>query len=207
MPESFIPREFTLPSLWLTDPNQGSTALFYLLIGDLFGLLLTGGLVAYFLAPRLMKRHRIRIRLFRQLMGWIATIGALGLFWVFARMLGAPLFARPLWLYFTFIALFAVLAYHAYYWRRRYPVEINAYEQQIRRRRWMPTQHRGSAPRSAAASTQRPPTSSLRPALSASNIRPLKLDRPSYRWSNSIACPHQAIAPEDVGTTRPSLGS
>ena len=74
-------------------------------------------------------------------------IGALGLFWVLARALGAPLFARPLWLYFTFIALIAVLAYHAYYWRRRYPVEISAYEQQIRRRRWLPTPRKRAAAR------------------------------------------------------------
>jgi hypothetical protein len=139
MPDSFIPRELLLPSLWLTDPTQGATPLFYLLVGDLFGLLLVGGLIAYALAPRLMKRHRIRIRVFRQLMGWLVGIGALGLFWVLARALGAPLFARPLWLYFTFLALIGVLAYHAYYWRRRYPIELSAYEQQIRRRRWLPT--------------------------------------------------------------------
>jgi hypothetical protein len=147
MPDSFIPRELLLPSLWLTDPNQGSTAPFFLLVGDLFGLLLVGGIIAYVLAPRLMKRHRIRIRLFRQLMGWLAGIGALGLFWVLARALGAPLFARPLWLYFTFLALIAVLAYHAYYWRRRYPIEISAYEQQIRRRRWLPTPRKRAAAR------------------------------------------------------------
>jgi hypothetical protein len=147
MADSFIPPELTTPSLWLTDPNQGSTAAFYLLVGDLFGLLLIGGLIAYFLAPRLMKRHRIRIRLFRQLMGWLAAIGALGLFWVIARAVGAPLFARPLWLWFTIGALIAVLGYHAYYWRRRYPVEISAYEEQVRRRRWMPTPRKRAAVR------------------------------------------------------------
>jgi hypothetical protein len=147
MPESFIPRELTLPSLWLTDPYQGSTALFYLLVGAVFGLLLVGALIAYALAPRLMKQHRIRIRLFRQLMGWLAAVGALGLFWVVARLLGAPLFARPLWLYFTFIALLVVLGYHAYYWRRRYPVEISAYEEQARRRRWLPTPRKRAAAR------------------------------------------------------------
>lgn len=147
MPESFIPPELTIPSRWLTDPSQGPLALFYLLVGDLFGLLLVGGLIAYFLAPRLMKRHRLRIRIFRQLMGWLAGIGALGLFWVLARALGAPLFARPLWLYFTFLALIVVLAYHAHYWRRRYPVEISAYEQQIRRRRWLPTPRKRAAAR------------------------------------------------------------
>ncbi|HZR98599.1 MAG TPA: hypothetical protein VFE37_07835 [Chloroflexota bacterium] len=147
MPDSFIPRELQLPSLWLTDPAQGSTALFYLLLADLFALLLIGGLIAYALAPRLMKRHRIRIRLFRQLMGWLAAIGALGAFWTLARMLGAPLFARPLWLYVTFIALLVVLGYHAYYWRRRYPAEISAYEEQVRRRRWMPTPRKRAAAR------------------------------------------------------------
>ena len=147
MPDSFFPPELTTPSLWLTDPYQGSTAPFYLLVGDLFGLLFIGGLLAFFLAPRLMKRHRIRTRLFRQLMGWLAFVGFVGLFWVLVRAVGTPLFARPLWLWFTFAALIAVLAYHAYYWRRRYPVEISAYEEQIRRRRWMPTPRKRAAVR------------------------------------------------------------
>ena len=145
--DSFIPPEMTTPSLWLTDPYQGSTAPFYLLVGDLFGLLLIGGLIGFFLAPRLMKRHRIRTHLFQQLMGWLAAVGALGVFWVLARAVGAPLFARPLWLWFTLVVLVAVLAYHAYYWRRRYPVEISAYEEQARRRRWMPTPRKRAAAR------------------------------------------------------------
>src|SRR5581483_2563146 len=115
--------------------------------GDLFGLLLVGGLIAYALAPRLMKRHRVRVRLFRQFMGWLAAVGALGLFWIVARMLGAPLFARPLWLWFTLIALLAVIGYHTYYWRRRYPGEMSAYEEQARRRRWMPTPKKRAAVR------------------------------------------------------------
>ncbi|HLH25060.1 MAG TPA: hypothetical protein VK066_21260 [Chloroflexota bacterium] len=147
MPDSFIPRELLLPPLWLTDPTQGSTAPFYLLVGDLFGLLLVVGLLAYAFAPRLMKRHRIRIRFFRQFMGWLAVVGALGVFWVLARALGAPLFARPLWLWFTFVALIAVLAYHAYYWRRRYPLEMSAYAEQLRRRRWLPTPRKRAAAR------------------------------------------------------------
>jgi hypothetical protein len=149
MPNSFIPPEVLTPSQWLSDPYQGSTQPFYLVLADVFGLLLVLGLIAYVFAPRLMRRHRVRQRLFRQLMGWLATIGALGLFWTVARLVGAPLFARPLWLWLTLIGLIAVLAYHAYYWRRRYPAEVNAYEEQLRRRRWMP------APRKRAAARRR----------------------------------------------------
>ncbi len=57
------------------------------------------------------------------------------------------MFARPLWLYFTFAALGAVIGYYAYYWRRRYPSEVSAYEEQARRRRWMPTPRKRAAVR------------------------------------------------------------
>ena len=53
-------------------------------------------------------------------------VGGLGLFWILARIVGMPLFSRPLWLWFTLLALVATLAYAAYYWVKRYPVRRRA---------------------------------------------------------------------------------
>ena len=50
-----------------------------------------------------------------------------------------PLFARPLWLWFTLLALMATMAYAASTQVKRYPVRRRAYEETVRKRRWLPT--------------------------------------------------------------------
>lgn len=129
------------------DHPTGYAPPLYIALGVLFGLLLVGGLLAYTFAPRLVRRHRLRLRLLRQYSGWLAAIGALGVFWVACRAAGLPLFARPMWLWFTLIALVVVIAYGVYYWRTRYPKEYSAYEEAARRRRWMPTPKKRAAAR------------------------------------------------------------
>ena len=149
MSDPLIPPELLNPALWLSDPRQGSAHPLYVALAILFALLIVGSVVLYVLAPRLLRRHRLRIRLARRLMGWVASVAALGLFWTVCRFLGAPLFARPLWLWFTLIALAVVVGYAIYYWRRRYRREISAYEEMVRRRRWLP------APRKRATARRR----------------------------------------------------
>ena len=149
MSDAFIPSEFFSPGQWFSDPRVAATPTFYILLGDLFGLLLVGGLIVYLIAPRITKRHRLRTELLRRLVTALAIIGGCGLFWVGARALALPLFAKPLWLWLTLVGLFAVLAYAAYYWRRRYPLELATWEERARRRRWMP------APRKRAAARRR----------------------------------------------------
>jgi hypothetical protein len=149
MPDAFIPPEILSPGRWFSDPTGGSTATFYVLLGGFFGLLLVVGLIVYFLAPRLTKGHRLRTELLRRLVTALAIVGACGVFWVLARVIGLPLFAKPLWLWFTLIALVAVVGYAVYYWRRRYPAELGTWEERERRRRWMP------APRKRAAARRR----------------------------------------------------
>ena len=41
----------------------------------------------------------------------------------------------------------AVFGYALYYWRKRYPRESSAYEEAVRRRRWMPTPRKRAAVR------------------------------------------------------------
>jgi hypothetical protein len=77
----------------------------------------------------------------------VGAVSAAGLFWVACRLIGLPLFARPLWLWFTLIALGIVVGYFLYYWRKRYPRENSVYEEAARRRRWMPTPRKRAAVR------------------------------------------------------------
>ena len=147
MNEPLIPPELLNPGLLLADPRQGYAHPLYLALGILFGLLLVGGLVAHLLAPRLLRRHGLRVRLFRRLVTALAMVSALGLFWILSRLVGLPLFARPLWLWFTLLGFAAVIGYAVYYWRRRYPREFKAYEDVARRRRWMPSPRKRAAAR------------------------------------------------------------
>jgi hypothetical protein len=147
MSDAFIPPEFFSPGQWFSDPRVASAPTFYILLADLFGLLLVGGLIVYVLAPRLTKGHRLRTELLRRLVTALAIVGACGLFWVGARALALPLFAKPLLLWFTLVGLFCVLGYAAYYWRRRYPAELTAWDERARRRRWMPAPRKRAAPR------------------------------------------------------------
>jgi len=147
MDQPLIPVELYYPALLLNDPRQGYTHPLYVALGVLFGLLIVGSIVASAMGPRLVRRHRLRLRLLRQFCGWVGAISAAGLFWVICRVLGLPLFARPLWLWFTLIALVIVVGYFLYYWRKRYPRENSAYEEAARRRRWMPTPRKRAAVR------------------------------------------------------------
>ena len=149
MDQPIVPPELYTLTLMLADPRQGLTHPLYIALGVLFGLLLVGSVAAYAFAPRLVRRHRLRTRLLRRLAAATGSVSALGVFWVVARLAGLPLFARPLWLWFTLIALVAVIGYAVYYWRRRYPGEFSAYEEMVRRRRWMP------APRKRATARRR----------------------------------------------------
>jgi amino acid transporter len=147
MDQPLIPAELYNPALLLADPRQGYAPPLYVVLGVLFGLLIVGSIVAAVLGPRLVRRHRLRLRLLRQLCGWVGAISAAGLFWVVCRAIGMPLFARPLWLWFTLIALGIVAGYAVYYWRKRYPRENSAYEEAVRRRRWMPQPRKRAAVR------------------------------------------------------------
>jgi len=145
--EPFFPHELWYPALWLFDPRRGELYPLYIGLGVLFGLVFVGAIVAHLLAPRLVRRHRLRLRLLRRLTTALAAISGLGLFWLACRAFALPLFSRPLWLWFTVIALVGVLVYALYYWRRRYPHEARAYEDVVRRRRWMPTPRKRVAAR------------------------------------------------------------
>ena len=146
MPNELIPAELLNPARLLAN-HPPSTHPFYVTLGVFFVLLLVGSLVAYALAPRLLRRHVIRVRYFRYLMTALAIVGGLGAFWVLCRMVGAPLFAYPLWLWVTLLSLVGVLGYALYYWRRRYPAKLSADEETMRRRRWMPTPRKRTAAR------------------------------------------------------------
>jgi hypothetical protein len=145
--EPIIPPELIIPGLLLADPRQGYAHPLYVALGVLFAVILIGSLLAYLLAPRLLHRHRLHTELLRRLTGALALVSGLGLFWILARVVGMPLFARPLWLWFTLLALVATIVYAGYYWIKRYPDRRRAYEEAERKRRWLPTPRRRAAAR------------------------------------------------------------
>lgn len=147
MTDGVIPSEFYSPGQWFSDPYVAIMPPFYVALTALFAVLVVGGLVLYSLAPRLFHGHALRVRLTRQLVIWLAVLGGLGLLWMGARALALPLFAKPLWLWLTLLTLAGVIGYAGYYWRRRYPQELSAWEERERRRRWMPTPRRRAAAR------------------------------------------------------------
>lgn len=135
------------PRYWLQDPRDGTLHPLYIALGVLFAALIAASIAAAVLAPRLAKGHRIKARLIRQMAGWFGAISGAGLFWVAARLIASPLFARPLWLWVTVLALLGVAIYYVVYWRRTYPAVAQAYAQAERRRRWGPQPRRRAAAR------------------------------------------------------------
>ena len=135
------------PAYWLRDPFEGTLHPLYVALGVLFALIVAGSVAVAIYAPRIGKGHRIKIKLLREMAGWTGAISGAGLFWILARMVGSPLFARPLWLWFTLIAFVALGVYYGTYWRRRYPVAAQAYADAERRRRWAPQPKRRAAAR------------------------------------------------------------
>ncbi len=147
MPELAIPPELLNPTQWFYDPRPGPPPTFYLIVGDLFGLLLIAAVALYVVAPRLVNGHRLRTQFVRRLATALGCVGAAGGFWGLARALGWPLLAKPLWLWLTLLALAAVVGYASYFWRTRYAAELSAWDERERRRRWTPTPRKRAAAR------------------------------------------------------------
>lgn len=135
------------PSYWVRDPFEGTLHPVYLALGAAFALLALGWAAIAIWAPRLSRGHRLKVRLLRQMAAWYGALGALGLFWVLCRLIGSPLFARPLWFWLTILVLVAVTVYYVRFWRVRYPPLAQAYAEAERRRRWMPQPKRRAAAR------------------------------------------------------------
>ena len=135
------------PAYWLRDPFEGTLHPLYLAIGLVFLLLVVGSIAVAIAAPRLTHGHRVRIKVYREMAAWVGGVSGAGLFWVLCRLIGSPLFARPLWFWLTVIALIAVAVYYTLYWRRRLPSMAQAYADQERRRKWAPQPRRRATAR------------------------------------------------------------
>lgn len=141
MGEYFDPRKLT--QVPYEDEIFGPLAIAYLIV-------FTAGFVAsLWLTLRLpagIKAHSLHRRLSQRFASYFAWVFGVGLVFFGFRALGVPqVLAMRLWLYVAAIAVLGLVAYAFYYWRARYPAELEDYNARQLKRQYQQAQRRRPA--------------------------------------------------------------
>jgi hypothetical protein len=126
------------PNRLLEDPRSVDSQIYLFILG-FFGVIFLLGLVLSLMPDRLSGGHRLHRQLFARYGGWAAWLGATGLFVIALRYVNVPLFSKRLWTLVDLVAILAVAGYALWYRFARYPDDLADYEEDQRRRRYVPT--------------------------------------------------------------------
>jgi hypothetical protein len=158
MGDYFDPRKLT--QVPFQDEIIGPLSIIFLIV---FSAGFVAALALALRPPARIKAHPLYLRLVQRFANAFAWVFGIGLVLFGFRALGVPQFlAIRLWLYLAALAALALAVYVFYYWRARFPAQLEAYNaqqlkrqyQQARRRR--PVNPDGTeVPRSARAEKRR----------------------------------------------------
>jgi hypothetical protein len=102
-------------------------------------------IVVWLLAPRIASENRLHQRLIARVAKWVLGFSAAGLLLLLFRWQVVPFLSKRLWLILWFAGVLGGIGYVAYYWRRVYPVQLAAWEDSERVRRYLPRPGRGGS--------------------------------------------------------------
>lgn len=129
MKEYFDPSKLT--QVPFQDEILGPLAIVFLIV---FG---AGFVVALGLSlrpPGRVRAHGLHRRLLQRATSAFMWVFGVGLTFFVLRVLGIPVVGWRLWLYVSALALLLLIGYLLYYWRARYPAQLEEYTaQQIKR--------------------------------------------------------------------------
>jgi hypothetical protein len=131
-------------------PTFGPFSTFYLI---LFGLSFIAAAFMYYDAPQRFSDNRVKRDFVRRATQWVMWVTAIGLIFFLIRSLRIEFLSleKRIWMYLAFAAYLAVIGYIVYYARIVLPPQLEAYERQRERRRFMSPQ----APRRSSSRRRR----------------------------------------------------
>lgn len=130
--------ERLLPSYWWTDPTDAIGGPGWIVFAVLLGLAFVAGITLWLLAPRLVPTHSLHRRLIARAAKWTAGLATSGLFLLLFRWQLTPFLSKRLWLFLWILSAVGVLVYAERYRRKTYPDDLAAWNDNERRRRYLP---------------------------------------------------------------------
>lgn len=145
MGEYFDPSDLT--AVPYQDEILGPLSIVFLII---FGAGFVAALGLSLRPPARIAAHALHRRLTQRLTSAFMGVFGVGLAFFLMRVLGIPFLGWRLWLYVSALALLALIAYVLYYYRARYPAELEAYNAQQLKRQYQQANRRRVGPDGAA---------------------------------------------------------
>lgn len=137
--------ERLLPSYWWTDPSDAIGGPLWAAFAALLGLVLVIGVAAWLLAPRLAAHHSLHRRLIVRAAKCGVGFAVSGLFILLFRWQQTPFLSKRLWLFVWLASVVAAAAIAQRYRTRIYPTALAAWDDDARRRRYLPKPATGKA--------------------------------------------------------------
>lgn len=130
--------ERLLPGYWWTDPSDAIGGPLWAAFAVLLGVMLVAGVAVWLLAPRLAPHHSLHRRLIVRAAHWVVGFAVSGLFLLLFRWQQTPFLSKRLWLFVWLAALAAAIMLAQRYRTRTYPTALAAWNDDERRRRYLP---------------------------------------------------------------------
>ena len=130
--------ERLLPSYWWTDPTDAIAGPAWIVFAVLLALAFIAAVTVWLLAPRLAPMHSLHRRLIARAAKWTVGLSTTGLFLLLFRWQLTPFLSKRLWLFLWILAVVGVVAYAQRYRRTTYPDDLAAWNDNERRRRYLP---------------------------------------------------------------------
>ena len=124
---------------WLLEDPQKVRSTGYLVVLAFFAIVMIVGIVLAMGGNRLSKGQRLHRRLMELYGQWLAWTGGLGVVIIALRYADVQLFSKRLWTALDIMVVLAIIGHFVWYRIRRYPDELAAYNEEERRRRYLPT--------------------------------------------------------------------
>ena len=126
------------PSHWFADVTEPIDSPVYVVLAVVLTIGLVGAIYLRLMADGMFDGHRYKQRLARRLSNWAIGLCAAGLTILLFRWQPVPVLSKRLWLYLWWLVIVAGAVYVVYFYRRLYPEHLATFEENERRRRYLP---------------------------------------------------------------------
>jgi hypothetical protein len=130
--------ERLLPGYWWTDPTDVIGGPLWIVFAVLVALSFVAGITLWLLAPRIAPMHSLHRRLIVRAAKWTVGMAVVGLFLLLFRWQLVPFLSKRLWIFLWFAALFGLAFSTQRYRRLTYARDLAAWNDDERRRRYLP---------------------------------------------------------------------
>ena len=126
------------PSYWFGDATEPIDHPIYVVLALVLAVALIGGIATRLAVHRLFGGHRFKQRRAARAASYAVALAAVGLVILLFRWQPVPLLSKPIWFFLWALAALGGLGYGLYYYRRVYPRRLFEYDENARRRRYIP---------------------------------------------------------------------